>query len=71
LELAEPLGDGRPLGVEGLAMASLSIIDAPSPLYHGDAARSLAWAVRVALPALERGQRTAGTAERQPRRLTG
>jgi hypothetical protein len=42
LYLAEALGSGRPLGVEGLAMALLLISDAPSPLYHSDASRSLA-----------------------------
>src|SRR5829696_231139 len=46
LELAEVLGDRRPLGVEGLAMASLLITDGPSPLYHSDAPRSLACTVR-------------------------
>ena len=64
LELADALGDGRPLGVEGLAMASLLITDGPSPLYHSDAPRSLACTVRETLAALERGQRTASISER-------
>jgi hypothetical protein len=64
LELAEVLGDGRPLGVEGLAMASLLITDGPSPLYHSDARRPLASALRETLAALERGQRTASINER-------
>lgn len=64
LELAEVLGDGRPLGVEGLAMASLLITDGPSPLYPSDARRPLASTVRDALAALERGQRTASISER-------
>ena len=64
LDLAEALGSGRPLGVEGLAMAVLLISDAPSPLNHTDASRSLACTVREALAALERGQRTASIAER-------
>jgi hypothetical protein len=64
LELAEVLGDGRPLGVEGLAMASLLITVGPSPLYHSDARRPLASTVRETLAALERRQRTASVNER-------
>lgn len=62
LELADALGDGRPLGIEGLAMSSLLANDAPSPLHHSDAPRALADAVGEALSALERGQRTASVA---------
>ncbi|MGH2802661.1 MAG: hypothetical protein ACRDL4_06400, partial [Thermoleophilaceae bacterium] len=35
LELAERLGTGGPLGVEGLALASLLLGDGASPLYYG------------------------------------
>ena len=60
LELAECVGSGGPLGVEGLAKTSLMVYDAPSPLYHHDASRPLAEAAFEALRALERGHRTAG-----------
>jgi hypothetical protein len=64
LELAEALGGGRALGVEGLAMASLLVNDAPSPLYHSDAPCSLADTIGEALAALARGQGTASIIER-------
>jgi hypothetical protein len=48
LELAECLCSHRPLGVEGLALTSLLIHDAASPLYHKDAGRSLPVSVRSA-----------------------
>ena len=63
LELAERLRTARPLGVEGLAMTSLLIDDAPSPLYHDDASRSLTVTAFEALVALERGHRTASTTD--------
>ena len=63
LELAECLRTARPLGVEGLAMTSLLIDDAPSPLYHEDASRSLTVTAFEALVALERGHRTASTTD--------
>jgi hypothetical protein len=58
LEMAERLGSSGPLGVEGLAMTSLLIDDAPSPLYHRESRRSLTGAAFEALVALERGRRT-------------
>lgn len=63
LELAENLGPGRPLGVEGLAKTSLLIHYALSPLYHKDASRSLPDTAYEALVALERGHRTATTTD--------
>jgi hypothetical protein len=63
LELGECLRASRPLGVEGLAMTSLLIDDAPSPLYHEDASRSLTVTAFEALVALERGHRTASTTD--------
>jgi hypothetical protein len=63
LELAERLRTSRPLGVEGLAMTSLLIYDAPSPLYHTDATRPLALTACEALAALERGHRTVSTTD--------
>lgn len=63
LELAECLGTGRPLGVEGLAMTSLLIHYAPSPLYHKDAGRSLTVTAFQALVALEHGHRTASSSD--------
>jgi hypothetical protein len=63
LELAECLCSSRPLGVEGLAMTSLLVDDAPSPLYHTDAGRSLTVSAFEALLALERGHRAASTSD--------
>jgi hypothetical protein len=67
LELAERLRTSRPLGVEGLAMTSLLIYDAPSPLYHTDAARSLTLSAGEALAALERGHPTASARDSRRR----
>ena len=61
LELAERVGSCGPVGVEGLGMTSLLIGDGASPLYDGDARRSLAAAAFTALVALERGCPTAKT----------
>lgn len=61
LELAERVGSGGPLGVRGLAMASLLVTDASSPLYRTGTERSLRGAAFDALVALERGHRTDGT----------
>ena len=58
LELAKSLGTGRPLDVEGLAMTSILIHYAPSPLYHKKASRTLTDTAYEALVALERGRRT-------------
>jgi hypothetical protein len=56
LELAEVL-EGGALGVEGLAMTSLLVGDASSPLYREDARAPLRIAAFEALVALERGHR--------------
>ena len=63
LELAETLCAGRPLGVEGLAMTSLLIKYASSPLFHKDASRSVTETTYEALVALERGRRTSSINE--------
>jgi hypothetical protein len=55
LELAERVDSRGPVGIEGLALTSLLIGDRASPLYDGDARRSLAAAAFKALVALERG----------------
>jgi hypothetical protein len=60
LDLAESVGGDRPLGVEGLARASLIVSSPSSPLYRDDPDPSLVAAVSEALDALERGHRTAG-----------
>jgi hypothetical protein len=62
LALAERLHDGEPLGVQGLAMTARLVDDRSSPLYRPAASGSLTATVLEALAALERGQRTAGTA---------
>jgi hypothetical protein len=61
LELAERVDSRGPVGVEGLALTSLLIGDRASPLYDGDARRSLAATAFTALVALERGYPTANT----------
>jgi hypothetical protein len=63
LMLAERLRTSGPLGVEGLAVTSLLIYDAPSPLFHTDATRSLALTACEALAALGRGHRTVSTTD--------
>jgi hypothetical protein len=55
LELAECVDARGPVGVEGLGLTSLLIGDRASPLYDGDARRSLPVTVSTALVALERG----------------
>jgi hypothetical protein len=59
LELGRCLSEGGPLGVEGLAMASLLVNDGASPLYREAATVSLAVSAQNTLVALERGFRTA------------
>ena len=59
LELAGCLSAGGPLGVEGLAMASLLVNDRTGPLHRQTATHSLAVSAHNALVALERGFRTA------------
>lgn len=58
LELAERVGDGRPLGVEGLAKASMLVSDPASRLYHDDGSGQLADAALEVLEALDRGHLT-------------
>jgi hypothetical protein len=41
LELAERVSTSEPLGVEGLAMTSLLVLDCSSPFHNKDASRSL------------------------------
>jgi hypothetical protein len=61
LELADRVGSSDPVGVEGLALTSLLIGDRVSPLYDGDARRSVTVATFTALVALERGYPMANT----------
>jgi hypothetical protein len=61
LGLADRVGSSGPVGVEGLALTSLLIGDRASPLYDGDARRSVTVAAFTALVALERGHPTANT----------
>ena len=61
LELAERVDSCAPVGVEGLGLTSLLIGDRASPLYDGDARRSVTVAAFTALVALERGHPTANT----------
>jgi hypothetical protein len=63
LELADSLRHSGPLGVEGLAMTSLLVGDAPSPLYHKDASGSLRLTALEALAGLERRHRTASATD--------
>jgi hypothetical protein len=63
LELAAGLRRSGPLGVEGLAMASLLVGEAPSPLYHKDASASLRLTALQALAGLEHGHRTASATD--------
>jgi hypothetical protein len=58
-ELADCLSAGGPLGVEGLAMASLLVNDRASPLHREAANHPLAVSAHNALVALGRGFRTA------------
>jgi hypothetical protein len=55
LELGRCLSEGGPLGVEGLAMASLLVNDMAGPLYRDAAGNSLAATASATLGALERG----------------
>jgi hypothetical protein len=61
LELADRVDSCGPVGVEGLGMTSLLIGDGASPLYDGDARRSVTVAAFTALVALDRGYPTANT----------
>lgn len=61
LELVERVGSSEPVGVEGLALTSLLVGEARSPLYHRDATASLAASAFEALAALERGHPTTST----------
>jgi hypothetical protein len=66
LELAERVDSRGPVGVEGLGLTSLLIGDRASPLYDGDARRSLPATAFTALVALERGCPTANTPTAEP-----
>jgi hypothetical protein len=62
LAIADRLRSGDPLGVEGLAMTARLVNDRSSPMYRWGAL--LPDALSMALIALERGHRTAGSAGR-------
>ena len=64
LALAERLSTREPVGVEGLATASLLITDPSSPLYHDDASRSLAVTAYDALARLAHGHLSAPAPDR-------
>jgi hypothetical protein len=66
LELAERVDCRGPIGIEGLGLTSLLIRDRASPLYDGDARRSLPAAAFTALVALERGCLTANIPTAEP-----
>jgi hypothetical protein len=53
LELADRVDSRGPVGIEGLGLTSLLIGDRASPLYDGDARRSIPAAAFTALVALE------------------
>jgi hypothetical protein len=59
LELAERLSTSEPLGVEGLAITYLLVVDASSPLHTKDASRSLTVIAFEALVGLDHGQLSA------------
>jgi hypothetical protein len=60
LALADRLGDGEPLGIEGIAKTARLVDDHSSPMYRAGGA--LPEFLSAALAALERGHRTAGSA---------
>jgi hypothetical protein len=64
LALAERLGDGEPVGVQGLARTARLVDPRSGALYRSGRSGSLATAASKALAALERGHLTAGSAER-------
>jgi hypothetical protein len=66
LELAESVDSPGHVGVEGLGLTSLLVGDRASPLYDGDARRSIPAAAFTALLALERGYPTATTPIPEP-----
>jgi hypothetical protein len=66
LELAERVDSRGPVGVEGLGLTSLLIGDRASPLYDGDARRSIPAAAFTALVALGRGYPTVSTPTAEP-----
>jgi hypothetical protein len=57
--LAERLSTSEPLGVEGLAITYLLVVDASSPLHTKDASRSLTVIAFEALVGLDHGQLSA------------
>jgi len=64
LEIAERLLSGEPVGVRGVAIASLLVEDRRGPLYRDDAARPLTVTAFEALVALDRGLRTVSVSDR-------
>jgi hypothetical protein len=60
---SERLITSEPLGVEGLAMTSLLVVDASSPLHNKDASRSLTVIGFEALVGLDHGQLSAPTTD--------
>lgn len=71
LELAGRIGTDGPLGVKGLALASLLLGDGASPLYYDIARRSLTDATLEALVGLERGHRTFRRADGSANKVLG
>jgi hypothetical protein len=63
LELAERVSTSEPLGLEGLAMTSLLVVDGSSPLHNKDASRSLTVIAFEALAGLDDGHLSAPTAD--------
>ena len=63
LELAERLSTNDRLGVEGLAMTSLLVVDGSSPLHNRSPRRPLAAVALEALVGLDRGQLSAPIAD--------
>jgi hypothetical protein len=63
LALADRLREGKPLGVQGVAMTARLVNDRSGPLYRSGVSGSLTTTVLAALAALERGHRTAGMAD--------
>ena len=62
MELAERISASEPLGVKGLAMTSLLLVDG-FPLYNENASRSLTVCAFEALPGLDHGHLSAPTTD--------
>ena len=63
LELAERVSTSEPLGVVGLAMTSLLVLDCSSPFHNKDASRSLTAIAFEALAGLDHGHLSAPIAD--------